>query len=231
MSENFDLSDNPLAMPKKIKLEEFITLIQSLPVGRQKFIIQRRNFQKYELDFLWVKERNHLLFDDNGITEISRNDLIGDYPSQRTLLEIIYWGYPRGMRGNNLELILKSIDLIVKKLIELYENNSLGADDFINFHQWTNGIPGLGISTYSKFLYFYKIRFNGIESLILDQRIIDVFSSESFNDFKDFSNIKRFNAHHYYINYLKKLSELSVHLNTSADNIEQFLFLFGKNIK
>lgn len=210
-----------------------------MPVGRQKFTINRKTFKKYEELYPWIREHNHVLFEPEGFVDICRNDILQtNYNinpqssiNPRDILEIIYWGYPRGMRGTNLEKLLPQIDTITKKLNELRRQTNLSDKDYIEFHKWTKTISGFGISTYSKFLYFSNIRFNGIQSVILDQTIIDTFRNYSFKGFSSFKKIRYDNAHKYYLAYLNKLNSISKELNTNEENIEQFLFIFGKNLK
>jgi hypothetical protein len=92
-------------------------------------------------------------------------------------------------------------------------------------------IQGIGLSTYSKLLYFFDIRFNNLPSLILDQRLIDVFKRNIFENFQNLNNINYANAETHYMNYLNTLNAISENMGCQEENIEQFLFMFGNNIK
>lgn len=214
-----------------ININQFQNLIQSLPTRRQCFSIKRDNFQNIENVFPWVMAMNNNLFLNQDVIQISRNDLFNHTIIDREkILKIIYWGYPRGMRGNHLINILNNIDQIVEELNRLHIINNLNSNDYISFHQWSGGINGLGSSTYTKLLYFCNIYFNSIHSMILDERIIRIFNNNVFIEFVNLSPITNYQFHNYYIEYLESLNNLSLQMNTNEENIEQFLFIFGNNL-
>jgi hypothetical protein len=214
-----------------ININQFQSLIQSLPTRRQCFSIRRANFQNVENAFPWVIAMNNGLFLNQGVIQLSRNDLFNHGNIDREkILKIIYWGYPRGMRGNHLINILNNVDQIVEELNRLYLINNLNLNDYISFHQWSVGITGLGSSTYTKLLYFCNIYFNSNHSMILDERIIRNFNNNVFIEFANLSPITNYQFHNYYIEYLETLNNLSLQMNTNEENIEQFLFIFGNNL-
>jgi hypothetical protein len=214
-----------------ININQFQSLIQSLPTRRQCFSIRRANFQNVENAFPWVIAMNNGLFLNQGVIQLSRNDLFNHGNIDREkILKIIYWGYPRGMRGNHLTNILNNVDQIVEELNRLYLINNLNLNDYISFHQWSVGITGLGSSTYTKLLYFCNIYFNSNHSMILDERIIRNFNNNVFIEFANLSPITNYQFHNYYIEYLETLNNLSLQMNTNEENIEQFLFIFGNNL-
>lgn len=134
------------------------------------------------------------------------------------------------MRGNNFQNILNNIDLLEKTLIELKsksENEKIESIDLIIFKK----IKGLGLSTYSKLLYFLNINFNNLPCLILDQRLIDVFSSKKFIQFNKLNNISIYNAERKYLDFLVDINHIANEIQTENENIEQFLFIFGNNLK
>ena len=67
--------------------------------------------------------------------------------------------------------------------------------------------------------------------MILDKRLMDVFNKNIFDEYQSISIIRPDNAHKKYINYLEVTHNLSLSMNTKEENIEQFLFIFGKNLK
>jgi hypothetical protein len=136
-----------------------------------------------------------------------------------------------GMRGNHFVNILNKIDLLeeaIKRLINLEEPIK---KDFDEFKIIMKRIPGIGLSTYSKLLYFFEVKFDGIPCLILDQRLIDVFNSQFYEGYNSLGKITDNNRENVYLSYLKCTNEISKELNTRGDNIEQFLFIFGNNLK
>jgi hypothetical protein len=120
-----------------------------------------------------------------------------------------------------------------KKLQELKNNSNLKSEDFENLLKWirSKGIKGLGLSTLSKLLYFVEIRIEDYPCLILDSRLIDVFSKNHFVEFESLANITYNNAERHYLKYLKIMNEVSNSIDTKGENLEQFLFMFGGNLK
>jgi len=135
------------------------------------------------------------------------------------------------MRGNHFLNLLPNIDDLADSLTKLKSTQYPSADDFIKFSKTIKRIKGLGLSTYSKFLYFLGIKFDGYNSLILDQKIIDVFSNEVFDEFSTLKEITYDNAAGRYIEYLELTNKIAHQLSTSGEKIEMFLFLFGNILK
>jgi hypothetical protein len=146
------------------------------------------------------------------------------------ILKTIYWGYIRGMRGNHFINILKNFSKIEDIFSEV-KNEKLKTKDFIILKKRISKVPGLGLSTYSKLLYFNGVKFNNNPCLILDQRLIDVFSQKVFEEFSKLAGINNYNAENKYLDYLEISNDISSVLNTQGENVEQFLFIFGTNLK
>jgi len=83
----------------------------------------------------------------------------------------------------------------------------------------------------SKLLYFNKMSINNQPCLILDQRIIDLFKSKTFDELNELEINNSLNAIKLYPDYLELIHRIASDLSTSGENIEQFLFLFGNNLK
>lgn len=218
-----------------MRITDFSECIKNLPVRRQSFTTSR-DYEKWryvENILPWYKDLNDQIFENKISIYISRQELISNLNiGAENLLKIFYWGYPQGFQGkrNNLELI-RSLSVIGEKINELKQRNNLSTNDFFDFHDWTRDIIGLGISTYSKFLYFNGIKFNDKPSIILDSRLMNVFKNNVFEEYFSLNNIRPHNAHKYFIKYIELTNQLSIDMNTSEENIEQFLFIFGNNLK
>ena len=170
------------------------------------------------------------VFKDGEEVKISRSDVFAiakesDFVS--TLFAVILWGYPRNMRGNSFSTILDKLPAI-KAAFPL--NKNLSESHFKALCQALSG-SGMGLSTLTKLLYFMGYKLEGHRCLILDQRIIDVINDKSFYELSAFSTISYFNKNAQYIQYLQKMEELSVAEGYKVDQLELFLFQFGKNLK
>lgn len=207
------------------------SLIHNLPVKQQSFTTQRATWKKVEEKFAWVEQINSSLFGNHSSLTISRQDIFDTIGIREAIIKIIYWGYPRGMRGTNMINLLKDIETIESKISELKKVKNPSIQDLDDIHQFFKEVKGIGLSTYSKILYFCQFSFNNNPCLILDQRLINVFSAGYFEEFHELSNINNYNKEDKYIDYIRVMKEIELNLKTQGDNIEQFLFLFGNNLK
>jgi len=174
---------------------------------------------------------NDKLFENKETVSICRQDIFNTKDVRERIIKTIYWGYPRGMRGNHFVNILINIEIIEKAIKEFSIQKYQNSQDFEEVIQAFKAVPGLGLSTYSKLLYFFKVRLNDNQCLILDQRVIDVLSSKFYSNFKALSRISYSNAESKYFEYVEMLGDLSKQLNIEGENIEQFLFIFGNGLK
>jgi len=209
----------------------FSNLIANLPVRQQCFTTRKSTWQNFENQTSWLRAINEHLFEENNSLVMSRNDVFNTENVREKIIKTIYWGYPRGMRGNNFTNIINQIDIIQTTIIGVLENRNRTTQDFFQLANSFGRIQGIGLSTYSKLLYFFDIRFNNLPSLILDQRLIDVFKRNIFENFQHLNNINYTNAENFYMDYLKTINVTSENLGCREENIEQFLFMFGNNIK
>jgi hypothetical protein len=212
-----------------MNINTYATLISNLPVRQQCFTTKRKTWLKAENEISWLKQLNDKLFGENTTLTISRQDIFETKEPREIIIKTIYWGYSGGMRGTHFVNILKHIDTIENALLQLRDYQP--KTDFNSWKQIFNKVPGLGLSTYSKLLYFFKISFNENPCLILDRRLIDVFKCKAFNDFSQLSNIRYSNASSNYLDFLKLVSIVAKKINTREENIELFLFTFGNNLK
>ncbi|PVH25499.1 8-oxoguanine DNA glycosylase OGG fold protein [Sphingobacterium corticibacter] len=212
-------------------MENYKTLIAHLPVQEQSFTTKRTTWLKAENHISWLKNLNDRLFENNPTLTISRHDIFETQDIREKIILTIYWGYTAGMRGNHFVNILHEIEVIENRLITLSQTSNLTTADYEELRTTFKKINGLGLSTYSKLLYFFKISFNNAPCLILDQRLIDTFVGQAHIEFHLLRNIRYENAEKLYLQFLDLTQELAIRLSTTGENIELFLFTFGKNLK
>lgn len=214
-----------------MELAHYRILISNLPVREQSFFTKRTNWQEAENQIEWLKEFNDHLFRDNKTLKISRKDIFETNDLRELIIKTIYWGYSNGMRGNNFINILKNIELLENTLNKLRQTQNPTFQELVELNKTLKTILGLGLSTFSKLLYFLQITFNNNPCLILDQKLITVFSQETFSEYKSLKTIKYNNAQQKYLDFLQLTNEISKRLETKGENIEQFLYIFGNNLK
>lgn len=141
------------------------------------------------------------------------------------LIKSIMWGYPSGRMN------IKQIDLsrlVSSDLVEFYKEIKgrkelkwgKNGEEFLQFN-------GLKLSTVSKFLYFLNIKIDNHFPLILDLQIIQRLKETKFRH-DDFDDLNYDNAPRNYMKYLELMNTISKKIDTKPENVEMFLFLFGK---
>jgi len=214
-----------------VNIENYKILISNLPVRQQSFTTKRSTWRKAEKEIEWLEKLNDKLFGDNNTLTICRQDILDTTEIRELIIKTIYWGYTRGMRGNHFVNILKNIDLLENTFSKLKSKSNPNLEDFNELNRTFKSIAGLGLSTYSKLLYFLRLTFNDNPCLILDQRLIDVFASKTYSDFHFLNGISYNNAEKKYLDFLKLTNDIAIELETEGENVEQFLFTFGNNLK
>lgn len=179
----------------------------------------------------WFKELNDRLFRENKSFNVSRQKYFETKTLRELIVKTLYWGYNRGMRNNYHYDIFSKIENIENALRKLINSNGLTMTDYENFRDEIHKVRGIKLSTYSKLLYFLNIKFNNNPCLILNQRLIDVFTSKTYFEFQQLSGIRYENAEKNYLNFLNLTNKVADTLKTKGENIEQFLFIFGTNLK
>lgn len=214
-----------------MNIESYKILISNLPVRQQCFTTKRTTWNKAENEIEWLKNFNDMLFGDKKSLTISRQDIFDTKEPREIIIKTIYWGYNAGMRGNHFVNILKYIDTIENTLLSLKQKSNSTTTDFNSLAETFKNVSGLGLSTYSKLLYFFKITFNGNACLILDQRLIDVFVNNTYSEFKTLNSINDYNKEKRYLDFLQLTRQIANKIETDGENIELFLFTFGNNLK
>jgi len=209
-------------------LAKYSILIRHLPYLDQAFETRKATWDKKYRDNKHFRPFFEKTFTEQSAV-ISRADLfnIAEVDFKAAAFSIILWGYPRNMRGNSFRTIVASIADIEKFLSK---PKSLTVGDFLNLSKTLNG-KGLGLSTLTKFLYFFNFRVEGYRCLILDSRIIDVLNANCFDELKIDSEIKDHNKAGRYIEYLKIMDKAAKKYKYTVDQLELFLFMFGRNLK
>ncbi|WP_343321558.1 hypothetical protein [Sphingobacterium multivorum] len=201
-------------------------LIACLPVNEQAFDVKASNWVKQLEDHDFIQ-----LFGDNLSITLSRRDIKETTEIYLVVLKTILWGYSAGMRGKHFFNIYKDQMESICSILRSIES-SCSPETFEEAHKELGKIRSLGLSTYSKLLYFLGVSLvDGGSALILDERIIRIFRSQKFEEFNSFNKISVENGYRYYLNYIQKIHELAKQMQVKEDQIELFLFTFGNNLK
>ncbi len=82
----------------------------------------------------------------------------------------------------------------------------------------------------TKFTHFLNTKINGFKTVILDNQIIEAINTERFEELNSLKGIKYENAVRKYVDYIKLIDKLSKQTRSEPDQIEMFLFTFGRNL-
>ena len=176
----------------------------------------------------------HNVFNTRETVKFSREELftiVNTTEFSNAIFSIVLWGYPRGytMGMNMKKLFQKLIDNLPILKDEIWVNRNFTRDEFNNcFNKIIFEDTGIGVSTLTKFLYFFKIKIEGYRCLILDSRIISVIKDCNFSELRSLNIYKDAEL---YIEYVKKGDEISKTNDYEIDQLEMFLFMFGNNLK
>lgn len=204
-----------------MKLSNYDKLICSLPVREQCFTTKRSTWKNKNLPVS--------LFTSDELT-VSRQDVFNSQTKEELLINTVFWGYPRGMRGSNLNSILTDQNNLMQAIDDIRYQN-ITKDKLLEVMANLHNIKGLSLSTYSKLLYFLEVKVDNCDCVILDQRIINVFSKKRVENFEELSSIKYGTANKFYARYIELIDYEAGRLQTRSENIELFLFAFAGNLK
>lgn len=211
-------------------MDRFKELIKSMPVDFHAFTSKKSTWHKYLLKDDDLSIILSEIFMGNDFVEISRKDLFdlakaGNY--KKFIISTILWGYPAGMRGNHFQNIADDIVALSSLLKQATE----GISDWSAHYSEVKKIRGLGLSTYTKFLYFIEAKVNSFPCVIFDKRIIDTINKKSIDGFYSLKQVKSYNSDAKYPEYLKCIDVAAKKYEAKHGQVEMFVFQFGLNIK
>jgi hypothetical protein len=194
-------------------------MAKDLPVEKHTIVVNKYDLWKKRLD---GKKYAQLLYKINNGYLISRSKLLNyKYKNNEDkCLDILLWGYPNGGRGNNIKKSISEIANIAKNV----SNKKLAWEDYLKKLKGT----GVGVATASKFAYFFKLTFEGQRALILDQRIAYVLETRVWGESLSPVGLYQDDWSRNYLRYLDEMSNKAKSIGCSGDQLELFLYLFGK---
>lgn len=170
------------------------------------------------------------IFDDKEVLRINRGDVFNSNTNiERFILLTLMWGYPTKGRGNNIDRMLepKHFDYLANVLQHFKDNVNMPSHQ-IEDHLGI--VPGLGLSTITKFLYFLDITIDNQPALILDNQIIKVINSKRFEELQPLKGIRYNNGLQRYPDYLCEMNLIADKLNVDHGQLEYFLFTFRNQL-
>lgn len=213
-----------------MKISTYTELIKRLPYKQQSFKTTRETWKAFKDNLIFKPFYEKTFVDESKI--ISRDDLFGINKNNFLdgIFSIVFWGYSKGYtRGNTMN---KLFPLFLDGLPVL-QNELIAKDNFTNgdLKRIIKNVNGVGLSTLTKFLYFFNLSVENNKSLILDSRIMNVLKNKKFEELNALQYITESNKTELYPEYLRLMNEISEKYHYEADRLELFLYMFGNNLK
>ena len=204
-------------------ISEYSDLIKLIPAKCQSSLIKKAVWERFDYGDDEIKEA---IFGADEEVEISREDIFSENNTKKKLVMILMWGYPSGGRGSNIQSVLLRINELVGLLSSVAGRNLKESEAKDLFKKFGN-FGGLGISTWTKFLYFFKVSVDSKECQIFDIKIVNSLNKRQFSQLvsNDVQEWKHNNEH--YLRYIEFADKLASGLGVSAEQVELFLFSFN----
>ncbi len=232
---------------KTMKISNYKRLIQVLPFMEQAFEVKRSQWTNLVSEEILnqifgenVEQKTAVISDQkkpsikpiDQTVMISRFELFHKYQNiELFIVKVLMWGYPTKGRGKNIENLLNDSNITKLKIAlgQFATKETVTISEIKDILK----IDGLGLSTLTKFLYFMRLIMGSNRILILDLRVISALNSGKYSDpgIEKFKSLTYTNALKYYDDYLIFINELAKYLQAEPDQVEMFLFEYGRNLK
>lgn len=207
------------------KIETYRDLIKNIPIDKQAMLAKRDVWKKRFRDTVYYIVKP--IFDEDEII-ISREDILKEKNFCTKIVKILIWGYPNGGRGKHIQHALNNIDELIKILSNI-EGQNLTKDKAEIVIKKLDNMNGLGPSTWSKLLHFFKVSVETHSCQIFDEKIERSLNASKFEDFKK-DNWNRMNINDFF-DYIERLSKVSKRLNVKPEQLENFFFYYNLGFK
>lgn len=190
----------------------------------QPILVKKKNREKFNLDPKIVSE----VFGENEIS-ITRDELKNNFNNtKKKVLKVFMWGYPKGgFPAAHLKNMVSSECISkVAELMDEYKDKNLTKEEFLSLQEKLESIEHLGISSYTKLLYFFGIKVEDDLCLIYDKNVIAYLNSKKINEF----NTRKWSRTEGYLDYINLVNKLGKQYEIPTDKIEMYLFEEGKKI-
>ena len=200
-------------------IAQHIDEIRNLDVGNHTI----RDIKKKNWDWLNFPEKDALygaIF-VNDVINLSRAEVKAETDIKTKIMKVLMWGYKKtngSLRPQYFDSIVNHLNVLEPIFADI-QNRNLNAAEINDVFDRFRAVKGLGISTYTKLLYFFNVSFEGKKCLILDKWVL-----KSLNYFDGFAGTDWQKTEVCYLTYLNRMDELAGLHNVSPEQLERFLF-------
>lgn len=207
-------------MIDKPSIIEFGELINLIPARNQSTRIERKAWKRFSDN---DKARIEAIFRDKDEVELSRADVLSEADTAKKIVMVLMWGYPTGGRGSNIKNILEEIDKL-SEILSSVDKKDLTKTEANKLIEQFESVRGLGISTWTKLLYFFNFSIDSKKCQIYDLKIVDSLNKKQFSELC--TQIWKQDIDHYY-QYVELVDTLAMRMCVSPEQVELFLFYYN----
>lgn len=175
---------------------------------------------------LLINDTLESILNDKGEYCLNRIDVFSERDIDKKFLKVLMWGYPKAKVFNTnkcfMPEILKNKGIIIN-LIDKLKDKDFNESDFIDNDNTKklSKINGIGISTFSKLMYFFNVKINRNPCIIFDSRVKNALERYSETDCLNECNQQNINS---YPKFVEGISRISNNTGLEAESIEFILF-------
>ena len=203
---------------------KYKSLIREIPVECQSAHVKKDVWAR--IQYKGKREIEKSLFGSESEIEICRKNILFEQDFSKKIVMALMWGYPTGGRGNNIQNILK--DASLKGMLSSVHKKNLTQEKAEELLKGFAKIKGLGLSTWSKLLYFFQVSIESMKCQIFDIKIVD---SLNHVQFEELEHGTWKHEPKQYFEYIKLLRGLAKKIGASPDQVELFLFYYNLGYK
>ena len=227
-------------------IQKYSNLIKAIPIEKQSTGLSDKG--KSRRESLLGKSFKEIFPEEDIV--ISRKDILNEHDCRKKIVMTLVWGYPTGGRGHHIENVLSNLSDLCKVLCAK-QKKDLSREKLASLIAVLENVKGLGESTWSKLLYFFKIQVEGRRCQIFDKNIKDALNSPQFIEQYEFNEERGISwkqdakkkdkekngKYFFYFQFMDLLSALSDKIGFDSDDeyqlekLENFLFHYSLNFK
>lgn len=192
--------------------------------------VSRHTIRKEHLSVKW----QHMCDDNADVRRVIESISIGESVSVNRgqiihttepfekLIKTLWWGYPNGMRISRYFSNIISTARTVSTILRRSQDRDISEVEFIQlYYQVKSSVgQGIGMSTISKFFYFFNISVEGCKSVIVDLKV-----KTAMLYFDDFIPIHTSDEAKWYLSAVREINRVAGDW-AMPEQIEYFLFGF-----
>ena len=230
-----DLTDRTLD-----SILKYSNLIKAIPIDKQSARLEKKTWEGrlgklfQEMGFLFPENEKKIV--------ISREDVLKEEDCRRKIVKTLAWGFPTGGRGNHIKKIFGKQKLdYLEGIFMGKQGKTFSQEELKGFIGEIEKVEGLGESTWSKLLYFFRIKVDSKRCQIFDDKIKDSLNNTQFCELKKYKEErgistwkKDISNYFLFMDLLTKLSDIigfERGEKYKLEKIENFLFHYNLGFK